>query len=529
MKSSITYFFLLIVMSVLSFAKANAQPTINWQKAFGGNYGASLGEIKPTSDGGYILLASTSSTNGDVSVPLKGGSDIWIAKLTASGSISWQKNYGGSANEWANSISQTSDGGYVFMASTVSTDGDITTNKGGRDVWIVKLNDTGKIQWQKTYGGTADDGSFGTIGTMAYQTSDGGYVMLSPSKSSDGDVPSNKGMTDYWVARLNSSGSIIWSKTYGGGDEDIPSYLKPINSGGYIVAGKTKSNNGDVSGNKGLEDGWVLSIDDTGKLKWQKSYGGTKNDVLYMICSTSTNELIAAGTTYSNDGGIQNYHDSSDVWVIKIDSLGGEIWSKAYGGSRQDGANAIIQDLFGNLTVAGNSNSSDGDINTNVGLYDVWMFSINTNGDLRWKKSYGGSKVETVSRIYSTSDGGYVTSGITNSTDGDALNSNFHGGSGFDVWVIKFSSPLRVGYLNDAGIKVYPTLLSVSENINVSIKSASTRDISFQLTDMSGRVIDLTRNHSLDKVVLSSNTGSGVYILKIILDREVFYYKIQYR
>ncbi len=160
--------------------------------------------------------------------------------------ISWQKCFGGSKSEEAKSIQQTSDGGYIVAGYSASTNGAVTENHGDSDYWVVKLNSTGNISWQKSFGGSYHDEA-----RSIQQTSDGGYIVAGYSESTDGDVTGNHGDSDYWVVKLNSTGNILWQKSLGGSDDDEANSIQQTSDGGYIVAGYSQSTDGDVTGHHG--------------------------------------------------------------------------------------------------------------------------------------------------------------------------------------------------------------------------------------------------------------------------------------
>lgn len=176
-------------------------------------------------------------------------------KINAAGAIQWQKSYGGSSDESARSIKQTVDGGYILGGYTTSIDGDITENHGNRDAWVVKINATGVIEWQKTFGGSANDQINGIM-----QTVDGGYITAGITYSSDGDVSENNGNGDCWVTKINSTGTMQWQKTMGGGGTEVANSIQQTADGGYIVASYTNSTNGDVTVNQGNNDYWVIKL-----------------------------------------------------------------------------------------------------------------------------------------------------------------------------------------------------------------------------------------------------------------------------
>ncbi len=163
--------------------------------------------------------------------------------------IEWQKCLGGSKTEIANSIQQTTDNGYIVAGTTWSKDGNVSGNHGGYDFWVVKLNSSGGIQWQKCLGGSDED-----MANSIQQTTDGGYIVAGYTKSNNGDVSGKHGWSDFWIVKLNSAGQIEWQKCLGGGISDYAKSIQQTTDGGYIVAGFTESNDGDVNG-------WHLGFD----------------------------------------------------------------------------------------------------------------------------------------------------------------------------------------------------------------------------------------------------------------------------
>ncbi|MDD3713087.1 MAG: hypothetical protein PHZ28_06310, partial [Candidatus Izemoplasmatales bacterium] len=297
--SNITFITILLALILFNGVnnKSLAQaPTIEWQKCLGGTNDDRAYSIQQTSDGGFIVASITGSNDGDVSGN-HGYDDAWVVKLNSSGNIEWQKCLGGTSYDVANSIQQTSDGGFIVSGYTGSNDGDVSGKYGATDYWIVKLNSSGDIEWQKCLGGIYDDFAY-----SIQQTNDGGFIVAGFKESNESDMSGNHGAIDALVVKLNSSGDIEWQKCLGGTDYDSAHSIQQISDGGFIVAGRTRSNNGDVSGNHGACDGWVVKLNSSGDIEWQKCLGGTDNDYANSIQQTSDGGFIVAGGTWSNDG-----------------------------------------------------------------------------------------------------------------------------------------------------------------------------------------------------------------------------------
>jgi hypothetical protein len=353
--------------------KLSSSGAIQWQKSIGGSGADYALCIEPTGDGGYIMSGYTYSNDGDVK-GYHGGdeADAWVVKLSSNGVIQWQKVLGGSTGcEFANQVLPTSDGGYIVAGHTDSHDGDVTSIHGGRDVWIIKLSSSGDVQWQKTIGGTADDYAY-----SIQSTSNGGCIIAGYTESHDGDVTGNHGAQDVWVAKLSSSGAIEWQKALGGINNDYAYCIQSTADGGYIVAGYTESNNGDVAGNHGSQDAWIVKLSGNGTIQWQKTLGGTDNENARSIQPTSDGGYIVAGYTYSVNGDVAGNHGNQDAWVLKLSSSGDIQWQKALGGTSSERAQSIQPTADGGYIVAGQTYSNNGNVTGNHGDSDAWVIKL---------------------------------------------------------------------------------------------------------------------------------------------------------
>ncbi len=315
--------------------KLDSAGNIIWQKSLGGSDSDWAHSIQQTADGGFIVAGESHSNNGDVSGWHEGydhygyhTSDYWIVKLDSAGEIEWQKCLGGSDDDFARSIQQTADGGYIVAGYSASNDGDVSGHHPGGcgdpdgiwyeypDCWIVKLNSAGEIEWQKILGGSRDDWAY-----SIQQTTDGGYIVAGCSRSNDGDVSGHHGRTDYpdfWIVKLNSAGEIEWQKTLGGSRDDWAYSIQQTTDGGFIVAGWSSSNDGDISGNHGRTDFWVVKLNSTGDIEWQRCLGGTADDGAHSIQQTADGGFIVAGGSCSNDGDVSGNHGGWDFWIVKL-------------------------------------------------------------------------------------------------------------------------------------------------------------------------------------------------------------------
>jgi hypothetical protein len=252
------------------------------------------------------------------------------------------------------------DGGTVIVGTSFSDNGDVHHNHGGADAWIVKLNATGDTVWTKTYGGTLDDDA-----TAIVATPDGGYTVIGSAKSNDGDVHGNHGDADLWLLKLDTNGDTLWTKTYGGSVDEGNGCIVSTPDGGYAVAGFTGSNDGDVRGNHGSHDMWLIKLNSNGDLLWSKVYGGSSLDEARSITAAPDGGFVLAGLTASNDNDVTGYHIPTfigfDMWIVKVDGNGNKLWAHAFGGTVDDVAISVSA-TAGGYVVAGYTNSNDGDV-----------------------------------------------------------------------------------------------------------------------------------------------------------------------
>lgn len=400
-------------------------PSIEWQKTFGGSNFDSPSAIQQTKDGGYIVAGSSQSTDGDINVSF-GALDGWVVKIDAVGNIQWKKTLGGSKIDVINAIKQTSDDGYIISGATKSTT--IPGYHGGEDAWVVRLDAAGNILWEKAFGGTNDDWF-----QAVQQTSDGGYIFGGVTKSNNGDVSGFHGDVDGWVLKLDINGNIQWQRTLGGTDSDQVQDIQQTTDGGYIVAAVSFSIDGDVSFNHGFSDYWIIKLNAAGSITWQQVFGGSSTDEVSAIQQTTDGGYIVAGESLSIDGDITNNNGVTDAWLVKIDATGNLTWQKSFGGTGLERAVSVDQTIDGGYVFAGITLSNDGDVSGNHGSLEGWLVKLDLAGNLTWQKTLGGSSDDFPRNVQETSDGGYIVCVLTKSNDGDV--SGNHGNQ--DYWVVK--------------------------------------------------------------------------------------------
>ena len=412
--------FFIFLFQLESFSQA---PSVEWLRTYGCIQFDGVYDVIQTANDGFIAVGYTTSNDGDVTNFHGGNFDGWITKTNASGNLEWQKTLGGSNDEVVYCIQQTTDNGYILAGYTTSIDGDVTGNPtifNNVEAWIIKIDVSGNILWERTYGSTAND-----IAQKVLQTADGGYIVTGSKESRLPAFPDYISH-DFWVIKINSLGEIEWQGVYGGTSFEKAFDIVEIVGGGYVLCGKTESINGDVIGYNGGSgyDAWIIKINLTGDLVWQKVYGGTNDETAFKILKTSDGGFITSGWTASNNGDVSGNHGAYDVWIVKFDESGNIIWQKTLGGSNSDYGNSIAETIDGNYVIACASSSTDGDKSLNFGGNDVWVLKIDPSGSLIWETSFGGTNSDGAYGIRQSLDGGFIIGGYTYSIIGSVTESN---------------------------------------------------------------------------------------------------------
>lgn len=404
---------------------------IKWQHALGGSDIDQAYSVQATHDSNYIVAGYNTIQPGTDSGDIrgnKGASDAWIIKLNHTGDTLWTNTIGSSGNDQAYAIRQTTNKGYIVAGYSLMDDKDVPSNEGSSDWWVVKLDSTGSITWSRSLGGNNNE-----IARSVQQTADSGYIVAGNSSSSNHDVHGNHGNHDAWIVKLNRSGDISWTKSLGGSDQDMAHSIRQTADSGYIMAGNTLSDDGDVHGNHGNSDSWVVKLNQAGDTLWTKTLGGPMNEEAFAIRQTPDSNYVMAGYSETTGGDVNSNQAAEDYWIVKLDNKGDIIWSKSYGGSASERAQSIMQTPEGNFIAGGYSRSGNGDVHGNHGRNDYWLIKLNNAGDTLWTASYGGSDNDRAYAINQSPGKNYVVAGYTESNDQDV--SGHHGSA--DFWVIE--------------------------------------------------------------------------------------------
>jgi hypothetical protein len=390
---------------------------IKWQQCFGGSDIDVANDIIAIANG-YFIIGGTGSGDGNISFSY-GLGDSWLIRIDSTGNLLWEKTFGGSNSEEFMRILPSTDGHFYLLGTSWSSDGDVSYDPypDSPDYWIVKIDSAGNIIWDKIVGGT-----FGEYMWNGAATADGGVVATGETSSNDGHVSVYYGGNDTWMVKLSADGEVEWDYTIGTGWFDIGQAIIQTSDGGYLAGSNSIILQGAVGNitcippSYGYVTGVLTKFDVDMNVQWQHCYGGNNHDAINGILEIDDGYVFVGGTESTNMPGHKGYYD---VWVVRIDFDGYIVWQKVYGGSRFEAAANIFKTDDGGYMVVGNTDSNNGDVSGNHSFSehdsDIWMFKINSDGELQWQQCFGGGgKEEVTYGAVRKSDNNYVIAGQTN-------------------------------------------------------------------------------------------------------------------
>ena len=487
------------------FLSSAQAPPILWSRCYGGSYMDHCSDAVQTVDGGYILAGYTSSVDMDVTGN-HGSEDFWLVKTDDNGYLQWEKCLGGTTEEEAFSVRQTSDGGYIVAGWTNSIDGDVTGLHGSVDLWVVKTDSTGNIQWEKTLGGSGEEGYY--IGRIIVnQTPDGGYAVASSTNSNDQDVSGNHGDYDYWLVKLDGNGNIMWQRCFGGSDTDQLRDMRVTQDHGFILAGLCNSVDGDLTGyNNNFAASFFVKTDSLGVIQWRSSYycidtltncDGQMS--VYSIMQLPFGDYLAAGTIYYY-GYIYHYITN------QLSSTG------IVGGNQQY---ASYVDPYRNFCYSIQPTSDNGYIltgQTDDTEDDMFIYKTGSLGNWHFEWDTLSFEYQMAGTAFESADGGFVIAGTS-----DADSSCSPNYDPFQFRLIKLggvlSAPDKTHYRSFTGY-------FQRDHLSMDIIFDDDDQVQIFLTDITGRLLMKTGNvvnpgsHHFD--FNTENLAKGIYIVSLL-------------
>jgi hypothetical protein len=401
---------------IITFFILDGYNAISQTKVVGGSkpdYGYSGIQFK---SGIYAVAGACASGDGDLTVNF-GRSDACIFFLDDSLNITSLIQVPGNDDDGFTAICKTNMNGFIVGGQTSTPS--IMTQCGAHsviDYWVQVYDSAKTLLWQKCYGGSQNDILFQIL-----QTQDGGFLLAGETKSSDGDViGSHSILEDIWLVKIDSIGNIIWSKCYGSSFYEFFSGVSETNSGEILVAASSSYAGGDVPSSYGFSDYWVFKIDANGSIIWSKTFGGGSNENPNGICAGPNGTVIVVGETTSTDGDVNSFnHGNGDFWLVELDSTGQLIYERCLGGSSQDKGTKVVRNISGDYYAVGITSSLDGDVISRHPS-DIWALELDSTFNILSSVTFGGNDSETPLDI-SLTDSGYIAVGYTRSDDDDAV------------------------------------------------------------------------------------------------------------
>ena len=507
---------ILILFCIIFFVGKNSiaqNPNIIWQKCYGGSGSESANAMIATSDGGYLIVGNTDSNDGDISFNHGGSEDVWLLKIDSNGVKDWEKSYGGSGSESVYSIIETEHKCYLIFGTTDSNDGDVSNNHGHNDLWLVKIDSVGTIIWGKTFGGSEyDDGEY------FQQTLDNGFILVGATNSIDGDIGAGfgHGGGDCLILKVDSAGMIQWKKIIGGSESDFLTSICTTSDGGYAVFGNSRSDDFDIITNQGWSDYLIIKLDSTGTVERLKTYGGTSMDVAIQgsIIQKEDGGFLVSGSTASNNGNVSNNHGNYDFWILSLNNAGAIQWQKCFGGSNSDlPYSKILKTNAGNYALAGSTSSNDGQVNNlHMSTPECWLIFFNSSVDL----------LPTSAQCFGGNQGDFGSS-VLQCANGDYLIaggtgsddgdvSGNHNSNTGDIWVFKLSQSVGIKEVNNG------TTVTVYPNPAANqLTVESTKTINtIEITDAIGRVQSFKLKVQRPATQIDIHAlASGIYFIKL--------------
>ena len=458
---------------ILSFLFSQNSPDTLWTKTFGGTLDDRAYSVQQTTDGGYIFAGMTISYGFGVG-------DFWLLKTDENGNEQWNRTYGGTNWDEAYSVIQTIDGGYIMVGESYSY------GAGGTDWYIIKTDENGNEEWSQTFGGAEDDRAL-----SIQQTNDEGYILAGHTESF------GAGSLDVWLIKMDGNGNLIWDNTFGDNGWDDAFSVKQTSDNGFIIAGQTSTNYVDI---------WLVKTDENGNEEWNTTFGGNQWDSARSVLQTSDNGYAIIGQTASYGAGI------FDIWLIKTDVNGNEEWNQTYGYSDVDSGSSFVQTSDNGFIIAGSTKSFGS------GDYDGWIIKTDGNGNEEWSQTYGGIDLDRFSSIHKANENDFIVAGYTRS----------YGVGGLDMWLLKFNSNTSIDdnliYINQNFVlNNFPNPFNPKTTISFSIQNNSKIELS--IFNIKGQKVKSlisdqlpAGEHSVVWDGRDSNgkrVGSGIYFYKL--------------
>jgi hypothetical protein len=404
-----TIYWFSAICLLLTASNVSGQFSLEFSKVYGGSEIDEGYAIDVDNETGLLIIGGRSFSSDSYLYENQGGSDAWLMQMTPEGDTLWTQSYGGDNNDGLNAIRYANNGVITGFGTTWSDGtGDIPEYPGQVGAWLMSTDPVGNLDLSIVF-----SGNLGEEG-IDFSVLSNGYGLLVNSNSPELEGSTNHGGFDFWVARVNTIGTIEWSKFMGGSGIEIPKRILRV-TGGFVIVGSTASDDGDVTENAGGYDYWVVRTNLEGDILWQKTFGGSGDDIAYDAEILPDGSIVVLGESNSTDGDRGEAYGNDDVWLVRIDDNGTLLWERSYGGSNFDSGRRIKRVGNYHLLISAQSRSSDGHLTGNKGRQDLWMLYLNLFGDPVQQMNYGGSMDDFGEEFVATEDSVVVGDGRSQS------------------------------------------------------------------------------------------------------------------
>ncbi len=511
--------FIALATIFLFLAAPNYAQDILWEKSYGGTNSEYLSDAQPTADYGFILAGSSlSGKTGNKQQENIKDLDYWVWKMDEKGDLDWQKSFGGTGADFLQSIQNTRDGGFILAGTSTSMKGVDKRDDcyGQEDFWIIKLNAKGDEQWQRTIGGPSKE----MLRTIR-QTKDGGFIIggSSSSEKSMDKSQNSYGNLDYWVVKLDGTGTLEWEKTFGGQYVDILEDLITTKDEGYLIGGWSNSPESESKKEASFGEGdyWIIKLDKNGEIVWQRILGGEDDDHPYALLEAKEGGYIVGGSSRSGATGTKKKSNGkgTDFWVLKLTEFGSIEWQNTYDFGKTDILTSISENADGTLLLGGTAKTETTGVKRKdkKGINDYIALKITADGEEKWRKSVGSNEEDDLRKLVETRDGGYLLAGTSK---GKASRDKNTGQGRSDFWVVKLRDKEKEDKKDRTkGLEAFPNPTDSFTNVIVNQEFDNGNA---SVYDITGKRIQFFPVTSRTVAIDLQGMSVGVYIVTIETD-----------
>jgi len=471
--SAVTLLLGLFVSNSLSQA-----PDTLWTQLYGGEDSDRAYDVQQTIDDGFIFVGSTT-------VPPSSERDLYIVKTNEYGEEEWNQVYGGSEFEEGVSVELTADGGYIVLSRTTSF------GSGGEDIWLLKINQNGDEEWCQFFGGNNVD-----VAKEVLVSNDGGFIVFGSTNSY------GNGDKDFWLIKTDSLGEEIWNQTYGDSSGDYAYGISNTHDGGYILTGITSTS-------EGSSDLWLIKVDPFGNEEWNQTFGGNNNETGTSVIQAEDGGFIIAGANESINNG------NRDWWLIKTNSLGIMEWDQTYGGDDYDMCNCVEATSDGGYILGGWTPSFG------AGSTDIWVVKTDSMGNEEWNQTFGSHFSDWTASVKQTSDNGYIIAGSRNPTITDEGRDAWLIRLGSESGIVEPQTPIPSNFEIQS---IYPNPFNAQTTITINLPETS--NLRLSVHNLLGQEVDIITHgkHPSGTIQFNLNANnlpSGIYFVHAQVNGQV--------